>query len=163
MSIKVKLEDGTDEKFHKKYIVESLEAIGLDHDNAKQIAKAVEKHKGISEHEIKVKVFDQLDKLDPVLADRYMRTKKVIVKSEASEVDGNALLPEFLMEYFELRNGDEIDVFHGNNFRTLRAIGMKDIYHHQDHNSIFISHKDMKMISAKENHQVAMCKHTTNL
>ena len=162
MSVKVKLEDGSEEKYHKGYIIESLETIGLDHATAKKIANEVEKHRGISEHEIKVKIFRILDSIDCNLADQYMRTKKVRVRSETMEIKGNALLPEFLMEYLGLRNGDEIDIIHGNSSSIIRAYGMTDTYHHQDHNSILMSHNDMKNIGVREQHQVAICKHFSN-
>ena len=71
--------------------------MGLDHDIAKKIASTIKKHKGISEHEIKVQIFQQLDAIDKEIADKYMSTKKVHVKKESLQVDGNVLLPEFLM------------------------------------------------------------------
>ena len=159
MSVKVKLEDGTLEKFHKSYIIESLETIGVDHKSAKKIASEIEKHKGITEHEIKVKIFQKLETMNKEFADKYMSTKKVHVKSEALQVTGNVLLPEFLMTYLELRYGDKIDVIHGYNNSVLRAYGLKNIYHHQDNDIIFMSEKDMNKIEIVEKNQVAICKH----
>lgn len=159
MSVKVRLEDGTLEKFHKSYIIESLETIGVDHVSAKRIANEIEKHKGITEHEIKVKVFQKLDMVNREIADKYMSTKKVHVHSETMQVKGNVLLPEFLMEYLELKNGDKIDIIHGSLHTILRAYELKDMYHHQDHDLIFMSEEDMSEIQVKEKNQVAICKH----
>ena len=159
LSVKVKLEDGSMEKFHKAYIIESLETVGLDHKSAKKIANEVEKHKGMTEHEIKVKIFQKLDMIDKEMANRYMETKKVHVKSEALQVMGNVLLPEFLMSYQELRSGEQIDVIHGDKNVVLRAYEMKDIHNHQDHNVIFMSDRDMGQIGINGNNQVGICKH----
>jgi hypothetical protein len=159
MSVKVRLEDGSMEKFSKSNIIESLETIGLDHKSAKKIANEIEKHKGISEHEIKIKIFQILDSMDSEIADKYMKTKKVFVKSESMPVEGSVLIPEFLMDYLQLRYGDNIDLFHNEKSCILRSYGMKDIYHHQEHNTIFLSERDMIKMDIKENHQVAICKH----
>ncbi len=159
MSVKVKLEDGEMERFHRSYIVGSLETVGLDHITAKGIAKDIEKHKGMTEHDIKIKIFQKLDEIDPKIATKYKDTKKVRVSSESMQADGNALIPEFLMSYLELRNGDKIDVFHGNKNSLVRVNGLKDMYHHQDHNMIFLSDRDMKDIDIKERSLVAICKH----
>ena len=155
----MKLEDGSTEKFHKSYIVESLEAIGVDHISAKRIANEIKKHKGMTEHEIKVQVFQKLDMVNKEIANVYLATKKVHVKSDASHVKGNVFLPEFLMSYLTLKNGDKIDVIHGFKNIVLRSHELKDLYHHQDHDMIFMSEDDMALIDAKEKDQVAICKH----
>jgi hypothetical protein len=155
----VKLEDGSLEKFHKSYIIESLEAIGVDHISAKRIANEIKKHKGMTEHEIKVAVFKKLDMVNSEIANKYLSTKKVHVKSDASHVKGNVLLPEFLMSYLELKNGDKIDICHVFKHITLRAYELKDVDNHQSHDLIFMSEDDMKLIDVKEKHQVAICKH----
>ncbi len=147
------------EKFHKAYIVESLETMGVDRASAKNMASEIEKHKGMTEHEIKVKIFQKLNTVNMDLANKYMSTKKVHVKSEAMQVKGNVLLPEFIMTYIKIRNGDKIDVIHGYNNSVLRAYELKDIYHHQDHDIIFMSEKDMNQMEIKEKNQVAICKH----
>jgi len=155
----VKLEDGTLEKFHKSNIVDSLEAIGVDHISAKRIANEIKKHKGMSEHEIKVQVFQKLDMVNKEVANVYLATKKVHVKSETMKVKGHALLPEFLMSYLELRSGDKLDIIHGHKHIVLRSYELKDVYQHQDHDMIFMSEDDMNQIEAKEKDQVAICKH----
>jgi len=162
MSVKVILEDGSQEKYHKAYIIESLESVGLDHRTAKDIANEVKKHKGITEQEIKEQIFQILVKIDIGKANMFMKTKKVLVKKESMQVIGNVLLPEFLMKNQELRNGDRINIFHGENSTVLRAYGMTDQDNHQDHNTIFMSEKDMKGIDVQEKHQVAIRKYHSN-
>ena len=93
------------------------------------------------------------------MANIYMTTKKVHVKSESMQMKGRVLLPEFLMEYLQLRNGDKVDVIHTFKNAVLHAYELKDVYHHQDHDIIFMSEDDLKTIDAKEKDQVAICKH----
>ncbi len=157
MSIKVRKEDGSEEKFHRSYIVESLETVGLDHKVAKDIANQIEVHKGISEHEIKVKIFKILDEMDPKIADEYLVTKKVYVKSESFEVDGVVLVPKRLMEYLDLRNNDKTDLIHCHDRLTLRA--HEKVGSDKEMNVVYLSHHDMKKIETKDRSLVAICKH----
>lgn len=160
MTIKVRLEDGTEEKFSRSNIIGSLEAVGLDHKTAKQIAGNVEKHLGITEHEIKVKIFEKLDSIDSMIADDYMRTKKVHVNSETFGVKDNALLPGFLMEYLDLRNGDKVDVIHGDKRIIVHAFQVDDKYHsNAHHDMIFLSKANIKEMKIKDKALVAVCKH----
>lgn len=157
MSIKVRKEDGSDEKFHRSNIVESLETVGLDHKTAKGIANQIEVHKGISEHEIKVKIFEILDEMDPKIADQYLVTKKVYVKSESFEVDGAVLASKILMEYLDLYNNEKVDIIHCQNRLTIRVHEKVDSI--KELNVIYMSHHDMEKIEIKERSLVAICKH----
>jgi hypothetical protein len=156
MSIKVKLEDGEMEKFHRSYIVESLEAVGLDHHNAKEISKTIGKRDGMTEHDIKVKVYQKLDEIDSEIAERYLKTKKVRVKIESMQVMGHVMVPEFLMTFLELKHGDKIDIIHGEENQVLRVSGL---HIDEEHNVILLSERDMKKLNVKEKGQVAICKH----
>jgi hypothetical protein len=150
-------EDGTHEKFHRSYIVESLETIGMDHKTAKTIAERIEPHKGISEHEIKVSVFKILDEMDSKLADEYLVTKKVYVKSESFQVDGAVLVPKLLMEYLDLHSNDKVDVIHCHKRVTLRAHERSES--EKQLNVIYMSEHDMKKLDSKNRSLVAICKH----
>lgn len=157
MSYKVRMENGSLEKFHMSYIIESLETIGMDHEDAKEIAKMVEPHKEMTQHEIKVKVFKFLDKMDHELADKYLVTKKVHVRSESFQVVGEALLPRSVMDYLDLDNGNKISVIHCRKNCVLRA-------HHttspkNDGDIVYLSEHDMKNIDVKGRSLVAICKH----
>jgi hypothetical protein len=157
MSFKVRMENGSLEKFHRSYIIESLETIGMDHEEAKSVAKMVKPHKEMTQHEIKVRVFKFLDEMNHELADKYLTTKKVHVKHGAFQVDGEALLPNSVMEYLDLQTGNKIDILHCHSNCTLRA--------HQKNNSeddgdvVFLSEHDMKKIDVKDRKLVAICKH----
>lgn len=157
MSIKVRKEDGTEEKFHRSYIVESLETLGMDHKTAKNVASQIEAHKWISEHEIKVKVFKILDEMDPKLADQYLVTKKVYVKHETFQVDGEVLVPKTLMDYLDLRNGDKVDVIHCHNRDTYRA--HEKSVEKKELNVVYMGKHDMKKLDVKDRSLVAICKH----
>lgn len=157
MSFKVRMENGSLEKFNRSYIVESLETIGMDHEEAKNIAKLVKPHKEMTQHEIKVKVFKFLDEMDHALADKYLVTKKVHVKHGSFQVDGEALLPGSVMKYLDLQTGNKIDLIHCTDNCTLRA---HERNHSEDDGDIvFLSEHDMKKITAKEKTLVAICKH----
>jgi hypothetical protein len=157
MSFKVRMENGSLEKFHRSYIMESLETIGMDHDEAKTISKMIEPHKDMTQHEIKVKVFKILDEMDHAMADKYLVTKKVHVKHGSFQVDGEALIPDSIMEYLDLQTGNKIDLIHCTSNCTLRA-------HQKDHSEddgdvVFLSKHDMRKIEAKGKTLVAICKH----
>jgi hypothetical protein len=157
MTIIVKKEDGSYEKFHRNMIKESLEAVGVDSKTAKMLSKGIQEHKGITEHEIKSRIFDELDRIDPELADRYYVTKKVHVRKEHVQVDGSALLSQYLMDYLDLGRGEKMDVFHCDKDCTLRAYPIQ--FEHDDHETIFLSQHDIEKMSIKKRDQVAICKH----
>ena len=157
MSFKVRMENGSLEKFHRSYIIESLETIGMDHDEAKSIAKMIEPHKEMTQHEIKVKVFKFLDEMNHEMADTYLVTKKVHVKHGSFQVDGEALLPNSVMEYLDLQNGNKIDIIHCTKNCTLRA--HQSNHSHDDGDIVFLSDHDMKKIDVKDKNLVAICKH----
>lgn len=160
MTVRIRLEDGSDDKFRRSDIIESLETVGLDHRRAKMIAGEVEKHRGITEHEIKVKIFQKLDSIDSMLADDYMKTKKVHVSNESLGIKNSALLPQFLMEYLDIKNGDKIDVIHGDHRVVMTARRIDDNYHKNlHHDQIFLSDRDMKDLKVKGHSRVAICKH----
>lgn len=157
MTIMIRKEDGSYEKFHRHMIVESLEAVGLDRKTAKRLAKGIDEHPGLSEHEIKSRLFEELDKIDPMLADRYYMTKKVHVKSEHVQIDGSALLSDYLMEYLDLSRGGKMDLFHRDMDCTLRVYPLH--FDHDDHETIFMSDHDIKRMNIKRGEQVAICRH----
>ncbi|MFW3146936.1 MAG: hypothetical protein ACMUIE_09015 [Thermoplasmatota archaeon] len=157
MTIIVNKEDGSYQKFDRSKIVESLVAVGVDHKTAKKMAKEIHEHHGISEHEIKSKLFEMLDKLDPAIADRFYMTKKVHVRSDTMEVEGNALLSDFLMDYLDMRRGEKLDLFHLDKKCTLRAYPMR--FEHDDHETVFLSHGDIHRMDIGKHDQVAICKH----
>ena len=158
MTIHVVKEDGAIKKFRRSNIIESLEAIGVERKTAKELAKKVHEKQKIREHEIKFMVFGMLDEIDPTLADRYYMTTKVHVKNDASQVSGNALLSNFLMEYLDLRPGDKIDVFHGNKRSTIRSYRIQSP--HDDHETILMSASDMKSMDIRSGDQAGICKHS---
>ncbi|MGA1793391.1 MAG: ATP cone domain-containing protein [Thermoplasmatota archaeon] len=157
MTIYVTKEDGSFEKFKRSNIVQSLEAMGVDHKKAKELAKQVVEKQRMTEHEIKFMIFEMLDKIDPELADRYYMTKKVHVHNESMQVTGNALLSDFLMEYLDLRQGDRMDIFHGDKKTIMRAYELH--FKHDDHETIFMSDHDMKLMDIRKGDQVGICKH----
>ncbi|MGA1822499.1 MAG: hypothetical protein ACMUIG_08225 [Thermoplasmatota archaeon] len=161
MSVRVRKEDGTVEKFQRSKIVESLETMGLDHKTAKRIAKEVHEHDWISEHEIKVKVFGKLDQIDSRIADEYFSTHKVHVKSETMQMEGNVLIPDNLMDLLEIRVGDKMDMIHHEKHAVLRAyrIGAAK----NDHDFIYMSEKDMRKMNIRNKDQVAICKHVEHI
>jgi hypothetical protein len=160
MTVRIRLEDGSDDKFRRSDIIESLETVGLDRKRAKMIASEVEKHKGITEHEIKVKIFQKLDSIDSMLADNYMKTKKVHISNESLGIKDHALIPGFLMEYLDIKTGDKIDVIHGDRKLIMAARGIDDSYHKNlHHDQIFLSQRDMKDLKVKQHSRVAICKH----
>jgi hypothetical protein len=151
------MENGSLEKFHRSYIMESLETIGMDHDEAKSISKMIEPHKEMTQHEIKVKVFKILDEMNHDLADRYLITKKVHVKHGSFQVDGEALLPSSIMDYLDLQTGNKIDLIHCSTNCTLRAHQKNDS--EKDGDVVYLSDHDMKKIEVKGKTLVAICKH----
>jgi len=157
MSVRVRKEDGSVEKFQRSKIIESLETMGLDHNIAKRIAKEVHEHDWISEHEIKVKVFSKLDQIDQGIADDYFTTHKVHVKSESISIAGNVLLPDHLMTLLDLRVGDKMDMIHHETHAVMRAYRIDS--NKKDHDFIYISDADMKKMNIKNRDQVAICKH----
>jgi hypothetical protein len=161
MTIKVRKEDGSLEKFHRSYIVESLETLGMDRDSAKLIAGQIPADKDITEHEIKARIFRMLDEMDPELAEKYLVTKKVHVKSESFQIRGNLLVPTKIMEYLELRNGDKVSVIHCKDNCVLRAYEKSNS--DNEHDVVFMSPDDMKNIEIKKGKQVAICKHRPKL
>ncbi|MEA3558045.1 MAG: hypothetical protein U9R75_02215 [Candidatus Thermoplasmatota archaeon] len=157
MWIIVTKEDGSFEKFNRSRMVESLEAIGVDRKTAKKISKGIDEHPRISVHEIKNKIFEVLDGIDPKLADRYYMTKKVHVKSKHVQTDGSAFLSEFLMEFIGVGRGEKLDLFHYDRDFTLRAYPLQ--FDHDDHETIFMSDHDRKIMNIKNGDQVGICKH----
>ena len=157
MRVKVRLEDGTQEKFDRGKIVESLETVGLDRHTSKMIADQIIPHEGMTEHEIKVKVFRILDDIDPRFSDKYLRTKKVYIQKEQMDVIGNALLPRVVMEYLDLRNGEKVDIIHCEKNCTLKAFQIDDPEH--AHDRVVVSHYDMDRMGLKPRSQIAICKH----
>lgn len=157
MTVRVRREDGSVEKFQRSRIVESLETMGLDHKAAKRIAKEVHEHDWISEHEIKVKVFSKLDQIDSKMADEYFTTHKVHVKSETMQIAGNVLIPDHLMDLLEIRIGDKTDIIHHEKHEVMRAYRIES--GKKDHDIIYMSDMDMKKINVKNHDQVAICKH----
>jgi hypothetical protein len=153
----IRKDDGNLERFHRHDIVESLVSIGLEHKEAKEIAKKIKKHNGMTEHEIKVKIFDLLEEIDPNLADMYFRTKKVLVKHDLSRIPGYVLMPQYLMDYLDLQRGSKVDVIHTKTNGYLRAIDFHLV--DEDHDTVFMSEQDMSKLDIKDGEMVAICKH----
>ena len=157
MKAKVTLEDGTSESFDRSKIVESLATIGMDRHSAKMIAGHIEPHPGITEHEIKVKVFRLLDEIDPKLSERYLRTKKVHVSREAMDLIGHVMVPRMILDYLEMNSGDKMDIIHCDRNCTLKAHLISDSDH--AHDTVLLSHFDMDRMGLKNKALVAICKH----
>jgi len=161
MTIKVRMENGSLEKFHRSYIVESLQTLGMDRDSARLIAEQIPGDKDITEHEIKARIFRMLDEMDSSLAEKYLVTKKVHVKSESFQIKGNLLVPIKIMEYLGLRSGDKVSVIHCKDNCILRAYEKSNSDH--EHDVVFMSPDDMKNIEIKKGNQVAICKYNPEL
>lgn len=153
----VTLEDGTSEKFDRSKIVESLITVGMDRHSAKMIAGQIEPHPGITEHEIKVKVFRLLDGIDTNLSERYLKTKKVHVGRETMDMIGHIMVPQQVLDYLEINSGDKVDVIHCDRNCALRVhvINNPD----QAHDTVLLSHYDMERMGLKNKALIAICKH----
>jgi hypothetical protein len=157
MTIVVRKEDGTYQKFDRSNIVQSMEAVGVDRKTAKELAKQVHEKQAMTEHEIKSMVFSLLDNIDPTYADRYYVTKKVSVHREESQVNGIVLASEYLLGYLDAKWGDMVDVFHHDRKATMKVIATHA--QHEDHEIVFMSDHDMKSLEIKKGDQIGICKH----
>jgi len=157
MKPKVTLEDGTHERFDRSKIFKSLTTVGMDPHSARMISEQIEPHPGITEHEIKVKVFRLLDDIDPAVSERYLRTKKVYIRTESLDAPGHVMVPRAVLEYLEIKSGDKVDIIHCDRNCTLRAHEMEDRDH--SHNTVLLSHYDMEKMGLKNKTMIAICKH----
>ncbi|MDG6224231.1 MAG: hypothetical protein QCI82_01825 [Candidatus Thermoplasmatota archaeon] len=155
MSDRVTLEDGTQERFRRKKIVESLKTVGLDSDSSNMIADMIDPHPGITEHEIKVKVFRLLDDMDQKIAERYLKTKKVHIQKEPMGYTGHVMIPKVVMDYLELRSGDMVDIIHCDKNCKLRAHQIDA----RDNDRILVSPLDLEAMGIKNRSPIAICKH----
>jgi arginine/ornithine N-succinyltransferase beta subunit len=160
MTIVVRKEDGTYEKFNRSNIVQSLEAVGLDRKIAKELAKQVHEKQTMTEHEIKSIIFGLLDNIDPACAERYYFTKKVTVHKEESQVNGIVMASEYLLGFLDTKWGDMVDIFHTDKKATMKVIATHT--QHEDHEIVFMSDHDMRSLEIKKGDQIGICKHRKN-
>ncbi|MGA1866525.1 MAG: hypothetical protein ACMUFK_03555 [Thermoplasmatota archaeon] len=157
MSKKIRKKNGRRERYRESKLVLSLVKAGLDKHTARSVAESLRVKNGMYTREIKCRIFDYLDEIDPEIAQRYFSTMGMKVTAETFDVNGYALMSPETMKDLEIRPGDTIDIFNGNRSETERVFPGKGI--RKAGETLSISHHDMHNIGVHDGSRVAVRKH----
>jgi hypothetical protein len=119
--VAIKKRDGRKEAFNASKLERSLRTAGASERVAREVARAVRVHEGMTVTDVRALASRELRRRDPRAADRYDGTRQLVARAAVDAVQGTALMTDGSMQALRVGRGEDVELtFYGRTHR-LRA------------------------------------------
>ena len=146
----IRKRNGELEEFDGKKLKLSIRMAGVSEDEVHGVTERVHIRDGMSTDEIRQRVYDELRKIDPRIAQLYHRTVRFVVCVSEDIMRGVAKVSEETLHRLRIRVGETFQLVNGDKMITVIAESAP-----LGRNEVCLNHDDLKEIGAEVGTKVA--------
>lgn len=148
--MKIQKKSGELQEFDRRKLEESIRQAGASPEVAKRVAEKIQPSEGMSTHELRWRVADELRNENIALSGAYMSARRLRVKAAKDLSAGVARLHTDHLR--GLDSNPSALLAHGNNRAELRIEPATSVAAHE----VLLSHADLQRLAVQEGSRVAI-------
>lgn len=142
---------GETEEFDRKKIEDSLRNAGANWESAKKIAGRIHEKDGMTTSNIRKALHTELKDLNPVLADRYSKTRRFTARNSAKIAKGMARLSKDSIKALRIKAGDALEIKYRDRWQKMKIETDNGT---SSHNEIILNKHDMAAMGVIDGNRV---------